>query len=254
MTAAIVTPPSQRKAETNAAYRLKNKDRIKAQQAAKYQQNAERIKAARRERYAANKEAVLEQQRIYRSANASEIAQRSADRWAAVKDTENAKRRARHAECPLAKRNSDRAYYEKNKDIVKAKTSAYAKVNSTAVSERQAAYYEAHREERLAKQKAWSKANPDVRRAQSHKRRARALAASGEHTAADVRDIGRLQKWKCAICRCSLKGGKHVDHIVPLTKGGSNDRTNLQLLCPTCNVRKHAKDPIDYMQSRGFLL
>lgn len=40
----------------------------------------------------------------------------------------------------------------------------------------------------------------------------------------------------------------------PLARGGTNQRTNLQLLCPPCNLSKSAKDPIDFMQSRGFLL
>ena len=42
--------------------------------------------------------------------------------------------------------------------------------------------------------------------------------------------------------------------IKPLARGGTNQRTNLQLLCPPCNLSKSAKDPIDFMQSRGFLL
>jgi len=42
----------------------------------------------------------------------------------------------------------------------------------------------------------------------------------------------------------------HYDVIA----GGANDRANLQLLCGSCNKSKHAKDPIDFMQSRGFLL
>jgi hypothetical protein len=29
---------------------------------------------------------------------------------------------------------------------------------------------------------------------------------------------------------------------------------NVQLLCPPCNLKKHAKDPIQFMQERGFLL
>ena len=40
----------------------------------------------------------------------------------------------------------------------------------------------------------------------------------------------------------------------PLALGGSNDKANLQLLCPTCNAKKSAKHPIDFMQSRGLLL
>lgn len=69
-----------------------------------------------------------------------------------------------------------------------------------------------------------------------------------------VKNIGNLQKWKCAICNCSISEKYHVDHIYPLAKGGSHDALNIQLLCQSCNVRKSAKDPIKYMQERGFLL
>jgi 5-methylcytosine-specific restriction endonuclease McrA len=78
--------------------------------------------------------------------------------------------------------------------------------------------------------------------------------AYGRLPAGTVAKIGQLQKWLCAVCRCGVKDGYHVDHIVPLAKGGQHIASNIQILCPTCNVRKSAKDPIDFMQSRGFLL
>ena len=34
----------------------------------------------------------------------------------------------------------------------------------------------------------------------------------------------------------------HIDHIIPISKGGSEwDLDNLELSCPTCNLKKGAK-------------
>jgi hypothetical protein len=41
--------------------------------------------------------------------------------------------------------------------------------------------------------------------------------------------------------RCGRKGEYHVDHARPLSRGGTNDPTNLQLLCGECNLRKGAR-------------
>lgn len=46
---------------------------------------------------------------------------------------------------------------------------------------------------------------------------------------------------RCANCGSSfseLESEQHIDHIVAIKNGGSNDLVNLQLLCDSCNVRK----------------
>lgn len=69
-----------------------------------------------------------------------------------------------------------------------------------------------------------------------------------------VAKLFALQRKKCAGCRTSIVDGYHVDHITALSKGGKHVPENIQLLCATCNLRKAAKDPIEFMQSKGFLL
>jgi hypothetical protein len=57
------------------------------------------------------------------------------------------------------------------------------------------------------------------------------------------RDHGR-----CGICSCDLTGTiaidrkVHIDHMIPISLRGTNDPTNLQILCDTCNLRKGNKN------------
>jgi 5-methylcytosine-specific restriction endonuclease McrA len=70
----------------------------------------------------------------------------------------------------------------------------------------------------------------------------------------EIRAIGASQRWLCVACRVDISAAYEMDHIVPLSRGGRHEKHNIQLLCATCNRSKNAKHPIDFMQSRGYLL
>lgn len=59
-------------------------------------------------------------------------------------------------------------------------------------------------------------------------------AAIPEDVRRDVLSAGR-----CAHCPATTK--LTVDHIQPVSKGGSDERSNLQCLCLLCNIRKSNK-------------
>ena len=65
---------------------------------------------------------------------------------------------------------------------------------------------------------------------------------AGSFTARDVQNLAYAQGGKCRKCLRSLAvTGYHVDHIVPIARGGLNVVGNLQLLCPRCNLKKGCK-------------
>jgi 5-methylcytosine-specific restriction endonuclease McrA len=94
-------------------------------------------------------------------------------------------------------------------------------------------------------------ANPDRVLEWSRRRSNRKTGRLPRGTVARLRE---LQRNRCALCAKSLASGFHVDHVIPLALGGEHSRLNVQLLCPTCNVRKNAKHPIRFAQENGKLL
>ena len=42
-----------------------------------------------------------------------------------------------------------------------------------------------------------------------------------------------------------MDGSFHVDHVLPWSRGGQTKLSNLQLLCPTCNLRKGNRNECD---------
>lgn len=151
-----------------------------------------------------------------------------------------------------------KAKVRSNPDFVereRAKHREWLKLNS----ERMLTYRKERRGNPVMREKentahsAWMKKHPGKRSLYERKRKAIKLGAEGMHTEEDIRRLYFLQKGKCVVCKIKLNK-YHVDHIMPLALGGSNAAGNIQLLCPACNMSKHSKHPIDFMQSRGFLL
>jgi 5-methylcytosine-specific restriction endonuclease McrA len=109
----------------------------------------------------------------------------------------------------------------------------------------------------LQSAKDWQSANPDRRRINSrmgkHNRRARQRNAPGTFTHQDIETIRLKQKNRCAACRRSIRSEYHPDHVLPLKLGGSNWPENIQLLCPKCNLKKHAKHPDQWAKELGLL-
>lgn len=195
-------------------------------------------------------------------------------------------RDGRHPWCRRCNASSCKAYRAANPDKAKARNVTYRKAhreegivrsakwrqeNPDQFRARRNAWLAANIERHRASHKAWRLANKEYLRQKKtewaaanreHKasldrnRRARLRAAEGSHTHIEIKALAVRQKFRCAnpMCRCSIKKDWHTDHIMPLDLGGSNWIRNIQLLCPFCNISKHAKHPVVWAQKNGLLL
>ena len=117
-------------------------------------------------------------------------------------------------------------------------------------------YYQDNKEERNRKQLLWNKTPlGKISKRNTHYKRKMAIL-NGVSTVEIVEYTKNI--FNCYWCGCKLdkkiKNGFHLDHYIPLSKGGEHTLTNLVVSCPTCNLQKNAKDPYQFAQERGRLL
>ena len=133
--------------------------------------------------------------------------------------------------------------------------------------ERKKKYWLANRERLLAYQKAYRKAKPEIGRAKQKKywakhpekaakynRKRRAHRNSVEHIPYTVQQVLKKYGKNCHICgdlidlKANRKVGKkgwekglHLDHVIPISKGGPDTIENVRPAHGACNIRKGSK-------------
>jgi 5-methylcytosine-specific restriction endonuclease McrA len=111
--------------------------------------------------------------------------------------------------------------------------------------ERLRKYQREHKVENNLRAKAWAKDNPVRHLAKSHKRRVLVQQNGGHFTSDDVKTQYEEQEGKCFYCDKKLDK-YHIDHLIPISRGGSNDKENICIACPECNFRKGNKTPEEF--------
>ncbi len=141
-------------------------------------------------------------------------------------------------------------------DHGKAATSEYRKEYRAKNKQKIAEWRQKYHQQPKSKsyRSEYRRENLAQHRANENRRRARKTNVGGSHCAKDVENLMALQRGRCVYCKSDIRNSFHVDHIYPIARGGSNDKANIQLLCPQCNMRKHASDPIVFAQSQGALI
>ena len=107
-------------------------------------------------------------------------------------------------------------------------------------SEYHTEYRKNHEEQRRAYDTGYRREHPGWGAANQRRYRARKVGGGGTHTVAEWEDLKRHYDYRCLCCgRDDIV--LEADHILPISKGGSDDISNIQPLCRSCNRHKSNK-------------
>lgn len=139
-----------------------------------------------------------------------------------------------------------RDYYKQHREYILRRNRLWLEENREHFLKRCRAYYEENREHALRLWKINYEANKEKYIARARISRAKRRGAEGTHTLEDIEKKYNEQRCKCYWCKEKLNGKYHVDHIIPISKGGGNAPGNLCCACPACNLSKSDKMPWEF--------
>lgn len=221
-----------------------NRDRFRRDKRERRQLHVETERFRDRQRYQRDKDKRLALNRKWRERNRQRFIEMARKYHADHRKQSNNRRKAAYHNNILAEREKRKNWRSDNRERLAALCREY---------------YTVHKERLKANVKEWRRQHLPQVLAANQRRRAMLSGCPGKHTAKDVGDIWDKQGRKCAVPNCphpiaaSGKNKYHVDHIQPLSRGGSNWPENLQILCQIHNLQKHARDPYEWAGSVGFL-
>ncbi len=105
-----------------------------------------------------------------------------------------------------------------------------------------------NRAKELETRRRWRKENPLVVKAQASARRRREYSAIGSHTEQEW--VEKLTNTPYC-CYCG-KMAETKDHVVPLSKGGTDFIDNIVPACRSCNCAKGASSVTEFIAKRSF--
>lgn len=148
-----------------------------------------------------------------------------------------------------------RAYYAKHREHWLALLRERTRLNPEPKRAARKRSYERNREKAIARAKRWVEDNPEKARAykaewkrrnpdavRDARARRRALEVHAAAGRVDRREIFERDGGRCHLCGSLCDPGRfHIDHIVPISRGGVHAPSNVAVAHPLCNMRRGAK-------------
>jgi 5-methylcytosine-specific restriction endonuclease McrA len=200
--------------------------------------------ARKRENRAAHREEINVYKRNYRAEHLEKIRTQEHQRFLARQEECRALDRRYRETHREEIRVRERERYLAHKEEQKLSTRKYKETHQEQLKEQNRKYRATHRGKINERFKKYKLAHPEIFAIHHARRRARKLGCDGSHTAEEWKKLKAASGNKCLACgRTDVKLTQ--DHIIPLVLGGSDNISNIQPLCQSCNCKKHTK-VIDY--------
>jgi len=145
----------------------------------------------------------------------------------------------------------DAAYRKLHKERIAERKAEYGQLHREEKAKYDAAYRESHKEIITKYQTEYQRKHLPEYAARNAKRRALIRGTIDNATPRQLAEIVEVYrkaiedpKVRCYLCGKLIPiGHRHVDHIIPLSKGGTSLPSNLAVACDTCNLHKSDKLP-----------
>ena len=157
------------------------------------------------------------------------------------------------AKCKACQTAANILYQRQHPEGSKLRTQRYRAKYPEKNRDRQRAYRRDHVEQCREYNRGYRRRHPDRDLASVHKRRGFKRGNGGTYTPDDIRAQVLMQtnsrgELHCWWCDCVIMNDVyHIDHRIPLSRGGANSPENLCIACPTCNLRKQDKLPQEWI-------
>lgn len=202
-------------------YRENNKEKVREKAKLKYHENADHYK---------------QQFCEYGKNNAEKIKKRKKEHYEDHKDV---------------KLQIQKDYYEKNKEKVLEYQKQYRKENREVILLNLRMYYVQNKDTLKKKQAEWYRSEEGREKTYQNNLKRRSYKHHVRFYGVKRKNILNRDDWTCQNCGCKVHDRTtgdwntpdkaHIDHVIPISKGGNSEPSNLQVLCRTCNLSKQDK-------------
>lgn len=205
-----------------------------------YEENPEKYKSARKLQYWTNPEQSRKKSRDWREINSDKVKESKAIYY--KNNSEKLKNKAKLYQKLNSELLKDKSKLKYEKLTVEQKTQIVEKRRKKLLTDKN---YRSHTYE---KAKIYRNKNKDSVRSHKVNYHARKKAAVGIITIEVIELRHQQQKNRCYYCDDPYNDAYHIDHMIPLARGGTNEPHNICISCISCNLRKHTKMPWDFLR------